>query len=91
MFVGICYDRKEESDLYFNLFFHAIDAGFRQQTEEIQVGQSADEFKRQKFSCWHQPLSFYVKPLHPVAKLLFGLAFKSFFPAYPARPGETIE
>lgn len=91
MFVGISYDRKEESDLYFNLFFHAIDAGFRQQTEAIQVGQSADEFKRQKFSCWHQPLSFYVKPLHPVAKLLFGLAFKSFFPAYPARPGEKIE
>lgn len=91
MFVGVRYDRKEESDLYFNLFFHAIDAGFRQQTEEIQVGQSADEFKRQKFSCWHEPLSFFVKPLHPVARVLFRLAFNSFFPSYPARPREKKE
>lgn len=91
MFVGVRYDRKEESDLYFNLFFHAIDAAFRQQTEEIQVGQSANEFKRQKFSCWHEPLSFFVKPVHPVAKLLFRLAFNSFFPSYPARPKEKTE
>lgn len=91
MFVGIRYDRKEESDLYFNLFFHAIDAAFRQKTDEIQVGQSANEFKRQKFSCWHEPLSFFVKPVHPVAKLLFRLAFKSFFPSYPARPKEKTK
>ena len=91
MFVGVRYDRKEESDLYFNLFFHAIDVAFRQQTEEIQVGQSANEFKRQKFSCWQEPLSFFVKPLHPVAKLVFRLAFKSFFPSYPARLKEQAE
>jgi predicted N-acyltransferase len=91
MFVGVRYDRKEESDLYFNLFFHAIDVAFRQQTEEIRVGQSANEFKRQKFSCWQEPLSFFVKPLHPVAKLVFRLAFKSFFPSYPARLKEKTE
>lgn len=91
MFVGVRYDRKEESDLYFNLFFHAIDVAFRQQTEEIQVGQSANDFKRQKFSCWQESLSFFVKPLHPVAKLLFRLAFKSLFPSYPTRPKEKAE
>ncbi|MDA1012900.1 MAG: GNAT family N-acetyltransferase [Planctomycetota bacterium] len=86
MFVGVRYDLKSESDLYFNLFFHAIDAAFQKQTDEIHVGQSADEFKRQKFRCWQQPLYFYVKPIRLAARIGMELAFDSFFPPHPARP-----
>lgn len=88
MFVGVRYDCNAECDLYFNLFFHAIDAAFRRGTDEIHVGQSADEFKRQKFSCWHQPLSFYVKPVGLPSRAVFALAFRSLFPPHPARPRE---
>lgn len=88
MFVGVRYDKKAESDLYFNLFFHAIDAAFQQGTDEIHVGQSADEFKRQKFRCWQQPISFYVKPVRLSAKLGMAFAFRSIFPPHPARCGK---
>lgn len=89
MFVGVNYDRNADCDLYFNVFFHAIDAAFQRQTDEIHVGQSADEFKRQKFSCWHQPLSFYVKPVGLAARGVFAVAFDGLFPSHPARPGEA--
>lgn len=61
MFVGVDHEVNATTDLYFNMFFHALDVAYRQDVAEIVVGQSADTFKQRKLLCTPHPLSFYVK------------------------------
>ena len=78
--MGFNHRLNSEYDLYFNLFFHAIDAAFRSGSAKIQVGQSADDFKHQKFSCFQKPLSLYIKGARPMERFLIRRLFSVFFP-----------
>lgn len=85
MFVGVDYDLNPKVDLYFNLFFHALDFGFRRQVAEIIVGQSADDFKHQKLGCHQKTLSFFVKGIDWGTRQVIRHAFHVLFPSHPLR------
>ena len=85
MFVGVDYSRNNDVDLYFNLFFHALDYAFRQDVADIYVGQSADTFKQRKLGCHQRPMYFFVKGVDVLTKFVLRQAFDSFFPPHPHR------
>jgi predicted N-acyltransferase len=80
MFVGYDPTLNDECDLYFNLFFEAVDTGFRLRPRELSVGQSADDFKAQKLSCHQSPLYFHVLGVDWLTKLVLKAAFPLFCP-----------
>jgi len=83
MFVGVDYERNADFDLYFNLFYHAVDYGFRQQVADIFCGQSADTFKERKLGCYQVPLSFFVKGVDALSAFVIRKGFNSLFPPRP--------
>ncbi len=80
MFVGYDPTLNDECDLYFNLFFEAVDTGFRLRPHDLSVGQSADDFKAQKLSCYQSPLYFHVLGVDWLTKLVLKAAFPLFCP-----------
>lgn len=80
MFVGYDAALNPASDLYFNLFFQAIDRAYRQKVSVIHVGQSADEFKHQKLGCHQRPLYFYIKGVDWATRRLLDRFSRSMFP-----------
>lgn len=92
MFVGYDTAINAHSDLYFNLFFHAMDRAYRQHAAVIHVGQSADEFKRQKLNCHQRPLYFYIKGIDRATKVVLKWFGSSLFaPRWnpPDQPAEA--
>jgi predicted N-acyltransferase len=85
MFVGYDESRNSECDLYFNLFFHAIDRAFRQGCGQLLVGQSADDFKHQKLGCRQRPLYFYIKGVDLASRIVIPRAFNVLFPRQPLK------
>lgn len=63
LLVGFDHDVNAECDLYFNLFFNAVDYAFRQNVAKIALGQTCDKFKMQKLSAHQVPLYYYQKTL----------------------------
>lgn len=63
LFVG--YDRplNPGCDLYFNLFFEAVDYALRQGATTIYLGQTSSTFKMQKLDAFQIPRYLYVKSL----------------------------
>jgi len=45
LFMGVDYSQSAETDLYFNLVYHAMDHAFQSGARVISVGQTADGFK----------------------------------------------
>ncbi|HEY3967545.1 MAG TPA: GNAT family N-acetyltransferase [Planctomycetaceae bacterium] len=80
IFVGYDATLNGQYDLYFNLFFHAIDRAYRQNVAVIHVGQSADEFKHQKLSCHQRPLYFYIKGIDRATRYVLERFGRSMFP-----------
>lgn len=80
MFVGYDATLNPECDLYFNLFFQAIDRAYRQKVGVIHVGQSADEFKHQKLGCHQRPLYFYIKGVDWATRRLLDRFSRAMFP-----------
>ncbi len=80
LFCGIDYDLNADTDLYFNLMFHQLDAALRQKPALIMVGQTADTFKA-RLGCKPRNLFLYLKGSGIVSafilKYLFGLLFKN--------------
>ena len=60
LFVGIDYDRNEETDCYFNLMLEDVAYALAQPVDEILVGQTADDFKS-RLGCTPDPRYIYVK------------------------------
>jgi predicted N-acyltransferase len=83
MFVGYDYDLNPSCDLYFNVFFEAMDAAFQRGPRRIYIGQTSDEFKHQKLTSFQIPLSIYVKATNPLVNALIKNAFGLFFPPRP--------
>lgn len=90
VFVGYDDELNPRCDLYFNLFFHAIDRAYRQNVGVIHVGQSADEFKHQKLGCHQRPLYFYVKGIDWATRHLLERFGKSMFPPRFAAREPTV-
>jgi hypothetical protein len=99
MFVGYDAAVNEQTDLYFNLFFYAIDRAYRQNVDVIHVGQSADEFKHQKLNCYQRPLYFYIKGIDWATRKVIERFATSLFPPHyvprdrpaPARASSDVE
>jgi predicted N-acyltransferase len=60
LFVGIDYERNEETDAYFNLMVEDIAYAMEQPVGEIFVGQTADDFKS-RLGCTADPRYLYIK------------------------------
>lgn len=86
MFVGVNYELNPQVDLYFNLFFHALDYGFKQNAGDVIVGQSADTFKQRQLGGHSQPLHFFVKGADWLSRLVLRHGFNTLFP-----PRRTVE
>lgn len=92
MFVGVNYDLNPQVDLYFNLFFQALNDGFRRNVSEtIICGQSADKFKHQKLACRQKPLYFFVKGADRSTRFVLRHAFDVLFPPHKGLAGEEEE
>jgi predicted N-acyltransferase len=81
MFIGFDYELNPQTDLYFNLFYNALDYGLRHRFKHFYFGQTSDTFKSQKLGCTQQPLTLYVKALRPAARLILWLGFDTIFPS----------
>lgn len=86
MFVGVDYALNPQYDLYFNLFFHAIDFAYRQGVEDIYCGQSANTFKSRKLACYQVPLYFFVKGGNPISDFVIRKFFTVIFPPQVDKP-----
>jgi predicted N-acyltransferase len=80
LFVGVDQKLNPECDLYFNLFFQAMDYGWKLHVQEMPIGQTADAFKQQKLGCTHRPLYFFVKGVTWDSALALRFAFPLLFP-----------
>lgn len=83
LFVGFDYELNPECDLYFNLFYHEMDAAYRRGVKEIFAGQTSDVFKRQKLGCSPRPLFLYIKGCDLRSRAFLRIAFRFLFPENP--------
>jgi Peptidogalycan biosysnthesis/recognition len=60
LFVGINYERSEDTDAYFNLMVEDIAYAMEQPVEQILVGQTADDFKS-RLGCLGDPRYLFIK------------------------------
>lgn len=80
MFVGVDYAVNNDCDLYFNLFYNTVDEALRLGATTIDVGQSSDEFKRQKLGATQKNSSVFLKGVDWLTRLSMKLAFNAFLP-----------
>ncbi len=80
MFVGVDHKLNPECDLYFNLFFNAVDFGLKLRVTEMAVGQTADAFKVQKLGCKPRERYFFVKGANPISHFIVRKGFNVLFP-----------
>jgi predicted N-acyltransferase len=60
LFVGVDYERIQETDAYFNLMIEDTAYAMDQPVDEIYVGQSADDFKS-RLGCTADPRYVFIK------------------------------
>jgi predicted N-acyltransferase len=83
MFVAFDYELNPRCDLYFNLFFNAVDFAFRHGASEILLGATSDTFKTQKLGACQRPRYHYFKCLRPLGSRLAPRIIKRWFPVAP--------
>lgn len=77
MFIGINYEINRKSDLYFAIMYKHLDCALRQNVSEIDIGQTADDFKL-RLGCHQVPRYLYIRGcgfVRPVLKLFSNLFF----------------
>lgn len=89
LFVGIDYEQNEESDAYFNLMIEDIAHAMEEPVEDIQVGQTADEFKS-RLGCTADPRFLFVKVTSRWLQWWFLRFQSSFFPPLPPPPQRDV-
>ncbi len=70
LYVGLDYSYNDETDLYFNLFYHELDAVFKMNKKTIFLGQTSGMFKS-RLGAFPDPRYFWVRPLNPILRILF--------------------
>lgn len=69
LYCGIDYTRNEEAAIYFNTLYRGLAAALDRGVHTINVGQSADEFKR-RLGCEGSQLFVFTRPTTLLFKLL---------------------
>jgi predicted N-acyltransferase len=89
LYCGIDYDMNPLGDVYFNLVYRALGNGIATGAEWINVGQSADEFKK-RLGCFPTQLYTFIRAVGTVRSYLFNAAFKYLFEGPGAAPETGI-
>ncbi len=84
LFIGLDYPLNAEADLYFNLMAADLAFAIAQGARDVQVGQTADEFKS-RLGCRPRPRYVYVRGMGAMVGWLVRRAAGWCFPP-PARP-----
>lgn len=83
LFGGVDYAGNAETDAYFNLMYQELDLALRQRVSDIQLGQTADDFKS-RLGATQSKRWFLVLPLRWKARVVLNLASDRVLPKYPA-------
>lgn len=83
LFVGFNYDENAQHDLYFNLFYQALDYAWQQGAAPIALGQSSDTFKVRKLGAYQEPRFFYARGLRRLGSWIIRHGAEKFFPIQP--------
>ena len=78
LYCGVDYDVNAQADVYFNLVYQALGHGLEQPVTHINVGQSADEFKR-RLGCVATQTYIYIKGVGAARAWIFGKVFGMLF------------
>ena len=70
LYCGIDYERNDEAAIYFNTLYRGLTPAFAAGVKTINLGQSADEFKR-RLGCDGEPLHIFTKPTRWVLRILY--------------------
>lgn len=79
LYIGLDYSYLENSDLYFNLFYHELDFVFRASKKNILLGQTSGFFKS-RLGATPESRYFWVYPLNPMLRLIFTYFKSLIFP-----------
>ena len=60
LFCGMDYSINNEFNIYYNIIYNCLKQAIELKAENIQIGQTADEFKS-RLGCYAQPLFVYLK------------------------------
>jgi len=91
MYVGLDYSYTEKADLYFNLFYHELDAAFGYRKKQIWLGQTSGVFKS-RLGAVADPRFFWVRSLNPFFQLIFKWFHPLIFPKLPpTKPNQVFK
>jgi predicted N-acyltransferase len=89
LFVGVDYERNEETDAYFNLMLEDIRHAMDIPMGEIQMGQTADDFKS-RLGCTPDPRYLFIKVTNRFLRWLFRRFESSFLTPVPLPPPRNV-
>lgn len=82
LFGGVDYQRNAETDAYFNLTYEELDYALQTGPNDIQLGQTADDFKG-RLGATQTRRWFFIKPLRWKARTVLQLAADRVLPSFP--------
>jgi predicted N-acyltransferase len=89
LYCGLDYTLNADADLYFNIIYRGLAQGLVPGVKRVQVGASADEFKKH-LGCDQIPLSIFLKARGAVTSFLFHRLFGLLFPDRPT-PSNSVD
>ena len=89
MYAGLDFALNDDMDLYFNLHYAALDRALRSGVSKIELGVTADAFKK-RLGCYAEPLYFFVKGVGPVMSLMVRYGSKFLLNGEPAIPSFDV-
>jgi hypothetical protein len=82
LFGGVNYCRNADTDAYFNLLYEEMDFVLSEGVQDIQLGQTADDFKS-RLGATQSRRCFFIKPLRWKARAVLQLVAEQVLPTYP--------
>ena len=89
LFCGIDYEVNERAQVYFNLLCQNSDFALRHGAKEINLGQTAYDFKS-RMGCYTRPRTFFVKVRGRLVPKLVRKLAPALFPPPPAPPVRRV-
>ena len=89
LFCGIDYAVARDTDLYFNLMYHQLDAALRLRPDRVEMGQTADVFKA-RLGCRAVPRYVYVKACRAWTRAALRWGASLLFPSRPSVPSRAV-
>jgi hypothetical protein len=85
LYAGIDYSLNEETDLYFNVMYAALEHALKAGVSRIQIGQTSSTFKA-RIGCYPESLYMFVKGRGPIVGPLVRFASHLLVAQEPATP-----